>query len=63
MERHDEIFLALLDRSDSDYWRRDIERNARFIGRFEPTPEPVLDQRFTPTDRLRIWRVTHVARR
>ena len=63
VERHGEIFVVLLDRSDSEYWRRDVELNARFIAGFEPTPELVLDKRFTSTDRLRIWRVTRIVRR
>ncbi len=63
VKRHGELYIALLERSDSDYWRRDIERSARFMARLKPPPELVLDQHFTPTDRLRIWRVTHVVRR
>jgi hypothetical protein len=60
LERHGEFFIALLDRSDSEFWRADLERNAAFIESFGGISEPVFDRRVTATDRLRIWRVTRV---
>jgi hypothetical protein len=53
---HGGYFVALLDRSDSDYWRDDAARNAAFLARLGD-PEPLVDLRVTATDRLRIWRI------
>ena len=55
--RYGEVYLILLDRSDSAYWRRDMEANAAFVARLEPIPEPLVDRYLTSTDRLRIWRI------
>jgi 4-amino-4-deoxy-L-arabinose transferase-like glycosyltransferase len=55
--RHERVFVALLDRSDSDHWRGDALRNARFVEALEPPPELAFDQVLSPTDRLKIWRV------
>ena len=63
LERHGEYVIVLLDRSDSEFWRRDAERNAAFIESLGSAPEPLLDRHFTSTDRLRIWRVSRVASR
>ena len=49
--------------SRSYNWRRDAERNAAFVEAFAGLPEPLFDRRVTSTDRLRIWRVTHLVRR
>jgi hypothetical protein len=48
--------VALLDRSDSDYWREDAARNAAFIAALGD-PAPLVDLQATGTDRLRIWRI------
>jgi len=58
LERHGAFFLVLLDRSDSAYWRRDAEANQTFVDALAGSRELLLDRRFTPTDRLRIWRIT-----
>jgi 4-amino-4-deoxy-L-arabinose transferase-like glycosyltransferase len=57
LERWGEVYLVFLDRSDSLYWREQIDDNARFVAAMRPEPELLLDERFTATDRLRIWRV------
>ena len=54
------FYVVLLDRSDSDYWRRDAFENATFLKfiktlRYEPTN--LADVQISPTDRLRIWKV------
>lgn len=54
--RHGGYMVAFLDRSDSDYWRKDAERNADFVSRRD-LGEPLVDVRVSATDRLRIWRV------
>ena len=54
--RYGGYFIALLDRSDSVYWRRDAAANAAFMAQLGG-PEPVVDLRVTSTDRLRIWRI------
>jgi hypothetical protein len=55
--RHEVYFVALLDRSDSDYWRADMEANAAFLAQLPASAALVLDLKATQTDRLRIWRV------
>ncbi len=57
-ERHATYFLALLDRSDSEYWRRAQADNAAFVAKLPGKPTPLVDLRPTATDRLRVWRVT-----
>jgi hypothetical protein len=60
VSRHGEFMLVLLDRSDSEYWRRDSLLNQRFVDALDPAPELLFDERLSPTDRLRIWRVREV---
>jgi hypothetical protein len=55
--RHGRFFVVILDRSDSDFWREDARKNADFLARLEPKPTLVLDEEFSASDRLRIWRV------
>ena len=55
-----EFFVVLLDRSDSEFWRRNARDNASFIRRLRPRPSLELDLEVTSTDRLRIWRVTEI---
>ena len=60
VRRHGELFVALLDRSDSSYWRSRLAENAAYIDALRPAPKLELDRRISPTERLRIWRVTEV---
>ena len=53
---HGGYYVALLDRTDSDYWRADAAENAAFVARLGD-PEPLVDLRVSATDRLRIWRI------
>jgi 4-amino-4-deoxy-L-arabinose transferase-like glycosyltransferase len=55
-ERHGGFLVALLDRSDSAYWREDAARNHAFIAALGDPP-PDVDLRVTATDRLRIWTI------
>jgi hypothetical protein len=55
--RHGEVYLVLLDRSDSATWLRDREANAAFEAGLHAPHELLLDRQFSATDRLRIWRV------
>lgn len=57
VQRHRELYIVFLDRSDSEYWRQDAMRNAEFILKIRPAPQLNFDRQITPTDRLRIWRV------
>jgi hypothetical protein len=59
-ERHGGFMIALLDRTDSEYWREDAARNAAFIAELGD-PAPVVDLQATATDRLRIWRIGKLA--
>ena len=54
--RHGSFWIALLDRSDSDFWRRDAAENASFLRALAWPLEPLSDLTVTSTDRLRIWR-------
>ena len=55
-ERHGGYLVAFLDRSDSDFWRHDAEKNTAFVAQLEDAV-PLADVRVSDTDRLRIWRV------
>ncbi len=57
VERHGEVVIALLDRSDSDFFRRNARANAALIAGISPPPELELDLRVSSIERLRIWRV------
>jgi hypothetical protein len=56
--RHDEVVLALMDRSDSDWWRNVGVINDDYRARVPALQELLADVRPTSTDRLRIWRLT-----
>jgi hypothetical protein len=56
IDRHGEVFIVLVDRSDSSWWRDDTARNAKLLEAIEPAPVLLVDEQVTRTDRLRIWR-------
>jgi hypothetical protein len=58
LARPGHFYIVMLDRSDSAYWRRVAQKNADFVYGFKPTPVLEVDLQATPTDRLRIWKVT-----
>jgi hypothetical protein len=57
-QRHDQFFIAFLDRSDAEYWEKDRRKNAAFVASIQPPPVLEVDHQATSTDRLRIWRVS-----
>src|SRR5262245_1462656 len=57
LERHGEVVIALLDRTDSDFFRMNVRENAALIASLSPAPELELDLRVSPIERLRIWRL------
>ncbi len=57
LRRHGEVFVVMLDRTDSEYWRLRTQENEAFIAALAPPTPPELDRQFSPTDRLRIWRL------
>jgi hypothetical protein len=57
LARGGSFYLVLLDRSDSEFWRRDAVDNLMFLTQVGPARELLVDLQATPTDRLRIWRV------
>ena len=59
--RNEVFYLVLLDRTDSELWRRNARENAAYLGSFFPRPEMLIDLAVTPTDRLRIWEVREIA--
>lgn len=56
--RHDTYFVALLDRSDSDFWLRESADNAAFAAQLPESARLLVDLQPTRTDRLRIWQIT-----
>lgn len=57
VERYGEIYVVFVDRSDSEWWRKDMDLNADFMQDLDRKPSLLLDERMSPTDHLRIWRV------
>ena len=60
LARNDVFYLLFLDRSDSDYWRRDARQNEFYLKTYNPRPPLVLEMQVTPTDHLRIFEVREV---
>lgn len=56
--RHPDVYLAMLDRSDSAWWREWSERNGHYLELLPVARDLVADVRPTPSDRLRIWRLS-----
>lgn len=57
LERHGEVYLVLLDRTDSAWWRGRGQLYREFLEAIGLESEPESDLRPTATDRLRIWRI------
>ena len=57
VERNSEVYLVLLDRTDSAWWREHGETNEAFLRKLDLEGEPETNLRPTATDRLRIWRI------
>lgn len=55
LTHNEAVYLVMLDRSDSLFWRRDAFKNEHYVSSFRPKPQKILDLRPTRTDRLRIW--------
>jgi len=58
VERHDEVFLVLLDRNDSAWWKMETQRNAEYLESLSTRVELLTDVAPNSTDRMRIWRLT-----
>jgi hypothetical protein len=58
IDRYQEVYVAFVDRSDSSWWRNDANLNAEFIEGLDEEPLLLADERMSPTDRVRIWRIT-----
>jgi hypothetical protein len=61
LARHGVVYLALLDRSDSSWWRAQATENAAFLASLEVPREQLTRVSPTNTDDLRIWRLTPAA--
>ena len=57
-KRYDGLVIVLLDRIDSAWFRNEMASNATYIDRVEPELELLLDRRFSPVERLRIWEMS-----
>ncbi len=60
LERHGSFFIVFVDRSDSDFFRRDQQENAAFVEMIDPPPELEVDRHVSGNERLRIWRVSEI---
>jgi hypothetical protein len=56
--RHDQVFLVLLDRNDSVWWRGETQRNAEYLRALPTQVELLTDVTPNDTDRMRIWRLS-----
>ena len=56
--RWGEVYVVLLDRTDRPYWRSQANDDQAFVAALDPSPPLPADRRLSPTDRLRIWRLT-----
>lgn len=56
--RHGQVYLVLLDRSDSEWWRGETEVNHALLNSLTMPQELVVRVRPTATDDLRIWKLT-----
>ncbi len=58
VERHDQVILVLLDRDDSDWWKKETQRNAEYLESISTRVELLTDVQPNDTDRMRIWRLS-----
>jgi hypothetical protein len=58
LDRYGEFYLVLLDRNESDLWRRIAEENADFASAFEANLTPLLNEEVSSTTTLRIWKAS-----
>ena len=61
VERHEQMYLVLLDRNDSRWWKQETQRNADYLAALSTHVELLTDIRPNPTDRMRIWRLSQSA--
>ena len=57
LAEHGSIFVVLLDRSDSEFWRRNAFDNELFVKALRSPKQLVFESQPSPPDRLRIYRV------
>ena len=60
IRRNGSLFIVQLDRNESPFWQQVTRENDDYLASYRPPPHLVLDRRFSDTERLRIWEVTHV---
>jgi len=58
LDRHQEFYLIIVDRNESEKFLRDSRRSASFLEPMMPFSDLVLDDQVSRAERLRIWRVT-----
>lgn len=58
VDRHAEVYLVFLDRSESPHWRANADQNAALLEALTIPREILLDEQPSPTDHLRIWRLS-----
>jgi hypothetical protein len=56
-KKYGELYIVLASRNDSAHWLQDGERSEEFLASLRHEPELLVDERPSPIDRLRIWRL------
>ena len=62
LANHGELYLVLLDRTDSAWWREQTEANAAYVEALDAPRELLIHAAPTATDDLRIWKLTRARR-
>ncbi len=57
IDRYGQLTILYLDRTDSPFWLNNLAENEAFLAQIDPEPELVYEERFSPVERLRMWRV------
>ncbi len=56
--QHEAVYLVVLDRSDSTWWKQETQRNAEYFEHIPARSKLLTDITPNSTDRMRIWRLT-----
>jgi hypothetical protein len=57
VDRYGQVFIVLLDRTDSKMWQDDARESAVFMAALAASAELLSDRQVSSTDRLRIWQI------
>lgn len=57
LKRYRQFYIVFLERSDSEYWKKNAIDNSAYMKSINFATELIFDNQITETDRLRIWRI------